>query len=182
MHNVNFECEFCDERFTAETYGAHRRVHINRPLLKCDRCNGLFTVKSSLDKHPCPAMTDNSKKTPLNKKKCNVCNEEFTSNQKYNNHRRRHKTKSLNGYVCSFCGLRLKQYTTWVGHLRTHTGEKPYVCDICGVHFRAHGTLRNHRQLHTGKKINCELCPKKYTERGALMRHMRSHNSKFFFY
>nr|XP_057944520.1 zinc finger protein 394-like [Doryrhamphus excisus] len=52
----------------------------------------------------------------------------------------------------------------------------PFVCSFCGKRFSQKGNLITHTRTHTGDKpFSCSICGEKFTQKGNLMRHTRKH-------
>ena len=81
--------------------------------------------------------------------------------------------KKLN-YFCSVCLKAFGYYTTFMSHLRTHSGERPFKCTSCHKAFTDRSTLIKHQRIHTGQRpYNCSLCGASFTQSGNLHRHRR---------
>ena len=60
--------------------------------------------------------------------------------------------------------------------MRTHYGIKPYICDICSKKFNDKGNLKTHLRIHTGERpYKCKICCKAFKTEGQLREHFGSH-------
>lgn len=77
-------------------------------------------------------------------------------------------------YFCDFCCKAFGYYTTFLSHLRTHSGERPFQCTMCHKAFTDRSTLIKHQRIHTGMRpYICNLCGTSFTQSGNLHRHRR---------
>ena len=77
-------------------------------------------------------------------------------------------------YFCSLCLKAFGYYTTFLSHLRTHSGERPFKCTSCPKAFTDRSTLIKHQRIHTGRRpYTCSLCGSSFTQSGNLHRHRR---------
>lgn len=57
-------------------------------------------------------------------------------------------------WPCDYCDKTFNRHSTYVVHLRTHTGEKPFACSYegCGRDFAVRSNLNRHvRVTHQGE-------------------------------
>uniref|UniRef100_A0A3B4B218 C2H2-type domain-containing protein n=1 Tax=Periophthalmus magnuspinnatus TaxID=409849 RepID=A0A3B4B218_9GOBI len=81
-----------------------------------------------------------------------------------------------NGDICSVCKKTFARKRNLVGHMRTHTGDKPYSCSICKKTFTYETSLYVHKRTHTGDKpYSCLICKKKFSQKSSVAVHMRTH-------
>lgn len=83
VHNSDWECEYCVERFTAKTYGAHKQIHTTEPVFNCNLCNGIYISKTSLSKHRCPAIIPVKKEINLKQAEPETTNTDQTERDEF---------------------------------------------------------------------------------------------------
>ncbi|KAK3915494.1 Zinc finger protein 182, partial [Frankliniella fusca] len=77
------------------------------------------------------------------------------------------------GTSCPVCGKKLSSKQAVVGHLRTHTGERPYQCDVCSATFVYPGDLIRHKRSHTkDRPYQCPYCPQRAFRKDNLVMHI----------
>lgn len=77
-------------------------------------------------------------------------------------------------YFCYFCYKTFGYYSTFLSHLRTHSGERPFQCTSCPKTFTDRSTFIKHQRIHNGRRpYTCSLCGASFTQSGNLHRHRR---------
>jgi len=107
---------------------------------------------------------------------CQYCNKAFSKKSSFTGHMRAHTGNKP--YKCDICKEAFIQQVHLTKHMMTH-GVKPYKCDVCGKAFSHIATLNRHSMVHTGEKpYQCELCNKAFSQRSILTEHMRIHTGE----
>ncbi|XP_039296876.1 histone-lysine N-methyltransferase PRDM9-like isoform X2 [Nilaparvata lugens] len=105
--------------------------------------------------------------------RCQLSGEEFSSTREINLHYRKHMGGK---HACKFCDYKTTKKSSFITHLRTHTGEKPFSCDLCDYKAAQKSSLVSHLRSHTGKRpFSCELCDFKAAWKSSLITHLRTH-------
>ena len=58
--------------------------------------------------------------------------------------------RSRTKFICTFdnCGKECENKWSFLDHNRHHTGLRPYECNVCHKRFTQRGNLRQHKQIH----------------------------------
>ncbi|XP_045505976.1 zinc finger protein 436-like [Colias croceus] len=111
---------------------------------------------------------------PVNRYKCNLCNNTFTSETTFNSHKIIHQTDME--YTCDLCKETfdtnkhlLKHKTTW------HNDNDCYLCKKCKCAFSDHRSYTNHRIGHLKPPYKCFECNFQFTKKTSLQSHIFLH-------
>nr|XP_033772125.1 zinc finger protein 2-like isoform X2 [Geotrypetes seraphini] len=173
----------------------HRKICMQKKLLKCAQCEKLFTYRAELERHAkihtggrafqCPECEQRfARETNLRAHikihrqdkllkytKCEKC---FTDRSQCTTHQKFHKEKKT--YKCFQCGKYFSQKSSLRRHEMNHTGEKPFQCTECDKWFRQKCHLRSHERTHTGEKpYKCSECHKCFSRKDQVQLHERTH-------
>lgn len=107
---------------------------------------------------------------------CAKCNESFTTESEYVNHRRKPHRKSRN---CDTCDATFSNIVFLNQHMIEIHGEvRPLMqCDICQVTYYCKRTIERHMKKHI-KMFMCDLCGKKFATDAELQRHCLVHDNE----
>ncbi|XP_017073640.1 transcription factor Ouib [Drosophila eugracilis] len=90
------------------------------------------------------------------------------------------KTKLDNQiYICELCGTHATSKSTFLRHMRKHTGERPFGCKECDARFLSAGELRAHLRVHTGEQpFACRFCDRRYVSYMGRVNHEKTHTNE----
>lgn len=169
-------CTLCSKMFrTKHHLYPHLKSHLSSRDLsshQCIFCNKKLLNSNNLQLH----IRSHTKEKPFT---CKLCDFNFSAASSVKKHMKTaHGNPDDN--VKQTCNICQKQYTTVSGlnfHMKIHTGEKCISCDLCTDSFIYKHQLNSHRKNHfpevSSETLNCEICNKIYSSRGALRLHHR---------
>lgn len=163
------KCPDLDEfKTNVELYKHKREVH----ALNCKYCTRVFYGHDKLEKH----MNSNHN----NRLDCGVCGKVMNSNQARKTHELTHNDRSE---MCWVCGTVVKNKQILSQHMQKHN-EKTHQCSICNRVFPSPLFLRRHEKSHyleEDKCHICHICPKAFTRKNHLEKHILAHSKNTFF-
>ncbi|XP_045489683.1 zinc finger protein 569-like [Pieris rapae] len=131
--------------------------NIIEDLYICDVCD--FTTSSEI------GMTAhiNSHIKIINKYKCNICKQEFSTNTLLKNHKGKHEDET---FLCKKCKLAFSNHRAYLTHLINHMTKPPYTCYECDYEFGKRLSLKAHIKSHfSDVEVQCPICKKKIEKR-----------------
>ena len=132
------QCRKCKKFFcTPSAFLLHRYVHA-KDQFECTVCNVRFPFKGQLDHH----MVSHSN-TPGYKCTEPFCDKKFTHRSDLVKHERTH---SGIVYKCSKCTYSNPDERNYNQHLRKHTTKTLFTCKHCGEKFKYTMQLKRHRE------------------------------------
>ena len=61
--------------------------------------------------------------------------------------------------------------------MKAHSDARPFECDFCPKTYKDRGALNKHLLSHQDKKVECEICKKQFSNKSQVKRHMQFHLS-----
>ncbi|XP_029440862.1 zinc finger protein 665-like [Rhinatrema bivittatum] len=181
-----------EKRISKKKLTAHRKIPIQKKLLKCTKCQQCFHYRADLERHvkihsgegtvQCTAGKERESNLPKFKTfhkrdklfKCTECEKYFAYKSQLIIHQNIHK--GYKPFKCSECDKSFRQISHLRIHERIHTGEKPYKCSECGKCFSQKSPLKLHERIHTGEKpFKCADCDKCFSQKSHMRLHQMHH-------
>lgn len=140
--------------------------------LTCDQCTYGCAQPLELAQH----VASNHPSVPIFR--CEKCEQPFLKESEREEHMQlKHQLlhvepTSDGNYLCQICDRRLKTFSGYWGHLRSHSKAKPFLCDQCGHRYTSRGSLTKHKRTHDfANATKCPHCSKEF----ATLDYMRNH-------
>ncbi|XP_038068370.1 PR domain zinc finger protein 5-like [Patiria miniata] len=183
-----FQCPDCLMRF-ASTESLKRHKDLKRCIgipitgkeFPCPDCKYVGTAVTSLKVH-----MQSHKQRRQKKYGCVHCKKGFTSIKGVKVHRRNNccpalkqkKPKGPRMYPCELCGRQCKEKRGLTEHMASHSEIRQHKCDFCKKGFKTSGALRRHRKKHQDRFFYCDLCKFKSRWRSSLKTHFEAHHAE----
>ncbi|PIO32071.1 hypothetical protein AB205_0161380 [Aquarana catesbeiana] len=179
-----FSCSDCGKCFKTKGHLVfHKKIHTGvRPYL-CSECGRRFISKSGLIRH----LSQHTGRTHIAKKTytCRACGKTFPFRSMLILHQR---TLTDEQQAKSECGNSLKAKSNFQEHQDDHAAEKTLSCSESEEVFRKKPDLVGNQEAHSTEDPSeqgklrphaCSSCGKRFTLKGDLLRHQRTHMDKF---
>ncbi|KAJ8894670.1 hypothetical protein PR048_007335 [Dryococelus australis] len=135
-----FRCEYCGKVFVSKVaLLSHVRLHTKVNTHVCQLCSKAFVTEKHLMVHVLRHTNEQAHE-------CEQCLKVFTSSESLQVHKMTHGGP----YTCPHCDKTLSGRSSYLGHIRLHTGERPYHCPHCSRAFTLKERLNLHMKLKHG--------------------------------
>ena len=163
-------CKFCDQYFSShEELKNHLQFHDIYKPYSCTICIKKYTSKQALNNH----MKIHNEEIIMHN--CNECDYKSNTKGGLNIHLTAHLSeKCFSCKECDFKTIRLN--SLYQHHKDAHSDT--YKCNNCDLEFNCLKSLTNHEsEIHKNNiSFACSSCPKSYTKKKNLIRHMKMHS------
>lgn len=150
-------CNLCRASFmfVSHLYRHKHQVHANVFTFKCSECERHFRTERMLSSHILGHRYGTHQ--------CPACRLKYRQVDQLKRHLLTAHPE-VDGYTCKFCPIVLKNYSTYVAHLKfKHPKEagydkRPVKCRLCGESFAHKVQWKYHMRNHTRSLQTCGIC------------------------
>ncbi|XP_031629988.1 zinc finger protein 43-like [Contarinia nasturtii] len=174
-----FKCNACGKSFsTGMMLTQHKRRHkltLNKRFV-CDYCGKLCRDKHAIIRH---LFTNHVNSEP--EYECDVCHKKFQLASLLKSHKYTvHREKKAN-QICYICGKGFYVKFHLDKHMLSHAEKSERLaeskqCEWCGEWLMTRSGIYYHQQKHTSGIQKCDECQAEFTNRVALLGHIRQYH------
>lgn len=163
----HFSCNICTKTFTTRSnLTAHMKNHTVGKQFQCSICTKEFLLPSYLQEHMAIHTGERSQH-------CRICGKAFPKASTRNFHEKTHT--GIKAYECKICAKKFGSKGTLTKHISSvHCTNKLFPCIFCGKLFATMRLAMGHLITHTKERPQfCKLCPREFTQIANLRKHYR---------
>lgn len=163
------KCPICTYKaITAVKVWRHMRVH------------GRWRSKVLKRKHVNKENKDKGIIRWYTQKTCEICSRIFANSRTLSKHVKTVHNR-IKPFICNVCGRKSARKSTWIVHMRQHTGERPYQCKSCLFKASDPSVLKKHEMRHSNtSSYKCNLCEYSAIQSSSFKNHMKLYHPEEF--
>jgi hypothetical protein len=162
-------CEKCQQKVQKTDFYNHNLFKHGERTFQCDQCDKRYFNNSHLKEH-IEISHD------IETYQCDQCAmHPFRNKRRLSIHVNRHHTEKA--FLCSECPFSTNETHMMNKHKQQrHTESEQFPkCDLCEYrNWNTQKIAQHIRKVHKGERIQCELCPAKFTVKSNMHAHMKN--------
>lgn len=175
-------CETCGKSFTQRSYlVVHKRIHTGEMPYDCDICGQAFRQRAHMVKHKKSIHNVIHKSTKQGSSKVPLDGDSSFQVKAGGKHEMsEEKYSEVNNHVSN--NNRIPQDENLLFEMRNGYDEakkkskrRPFQCEVCHKKFRQRGYLNIHKRIHTGlMPYKCNICNRAFRQKTHVVKHKRT--------